>query len=280
MMRVPSSVSVEMRKDAESGAHYSVDDAGLVVFGASGPHADKAIRRAAALIRALPDTPLTIYWEKTRTMPASTEAERLVKQRIGQDIFRASLEDYWGGRCPITGIADRALLRASHTKPWADCKTDEERLDVYNGFLLAAHIDAAFDAALVTFDEEGGLVWSSKLSEKAKSILKDGDMKQIRLAPAHRAYLAHHHARFRGVDSALAFNLLLGEADVVVAHCFAGALAIGIKWLVVAETRVGLFRHVVHRRHPAFAVGHGASCSFAPSAAARAAPISRSNQAR
>ena len=196
-MRVPSSVSLEMRKDAEFGAPYAVDDAGLVVFGASGPHADKAIRRAAALIRALPDTPLATYREKTKTMPASTEAERLVKQRIGQDIFRASLEDYWGGRCPITGMTDRALLRASHTKPWADCETDEERLDVYNGFLLAAHLDAAFDAALMTFDEEGGLLWSSKLSEKAKSILKDGGAKQIRLAPAHRAYLAHHHMRFR-----------------------------------------------------------------------------------
>jgi putative restriction endonuclease len=63
-------------------------------------------------------------------------------------------------------------------------------------FLLAAHLDAAFDAALMTIDEEGGLLWSSKLSEKAKSILKDGNVKQIRLAPAHRAYLAHHYARF------------------------------------------------------------------------------------
>jgi putative restriction endonuclease len=147
-MTVPLSVSHEMRKDAESGAHYSVDDAGLVVFRASG-HADDAIRRAAALIRALPDTPLAVYREKTRAMPASTEVERIAKQRIGQDIFRASLEDYWGGCCPISGIGDRALLRASHTKPWADCETDEERLDVYNGFLLAAHLDAAFDAALI-----------------------------------------------------------------------------------------------------------------------------------
>jgi hypothetical protein len=87
-MRVPSSVSLEMRKDAESGAHYSVDDAGMVVFGASGPDADKAIRRAAALIRALPDTPLTTYLEKTRTMPASTEAERLVKRATASRISR------------------------------------------------------------------------------------------------------------------------------------------------------------------------------------------------
>jgi hypothetical protein len=42
--------------------------------------------------------------------PQTTEAERLVVQRIGQDIFRAALMDYWGARCPITGIADPALL--------------------------------------------------------------------------------------------------------------------------------------------------------------------------
>jgi hypothetical protein len=41
--------------------------------------------------------------------------ERL--QRIGQDIFRARLMDYWRGRCALTGISDAALLRASHIIP-------------------------------------------------------------------------------------------------------------------------------------------------------------------
>ncbi len=114
-------------------------------------------------------------------MPGSTETERLAKQRIGQDIFRASLEDYWNGRCPITGITDRALLRASHTKPWAECETDEERLDVYNGFLLAAHVDAAFDAALMTIDADGAILLSPRLSEKATVLLKNG-AKTVRIA--------------------------------------------------------------------------------------------------
>ena len=123
-----------MRKDIEGGAPYAITDAGLVTFAATGPHADKPIRRAAALIRALPDTPLATYRERTKSMPTSTEVERIAKQRVGQDIFRASLDDYWFGRCPITGISDRVLLRASHTKPWADCETDEEdrgQLDRY-----------------------------------------------------------------------------------------------------------------------------------------------------
>jgi len=194
-MRVPALASLEMRKDAEAGAPFAIDEAGLVVFAASGPHADEAIRRAAALIRALPDTPLANYRAKTSLMPATTEVERLAKQRVGQDIFRASLEDYWGGCCPITGISDRALLRASHTKPWADCETDEERLDVYNGFLLAAHVDAAFDAALMTIDSGGAILFSQKLSEKARALLMNG-ADHVRLADAHQPYLEDHRRRF------------------------------------------------------------------------------------
>jgi len=32
------------------------------------------------------------------------------------------------------------LLVASHIKPWADCTTDAERLDVFNGLLLAPNL--------------------------------------------------------------------------------------------------------------------------------------------
>lgn len=58
-------------------------------------------------------------------------------QRVGQDIFRQGLMECWESRCAITGLAIPELLRASHIKPWADCATDAERLDVYNGLLLA-----------------------------------------------------------------------------------------------------------------------------------------------
>ena len=62
--------------------------------------------------------------------------------------------DYWGGRCPITGITEPALLRASHIVPWADCD-DAQRLDVHNGLLLSALWDAAFDTGLVSFADDG-----------------------------------------------------------------------------------------------------------------------------
>jgi DNA-binding winged helix-turn-helix (wHTH) protein len=114
-----------------------------------------ALRRVYELCVSLPDAPLKEFETKTASLPKTTEAERLIVQRIGQDIFRARLMDYWQGRCPLTGITDAALLRASHIIPWVDCENDAERLNFHNGLLLAALWDAAFDRTLVTFDDEG-----------------------------------------------------------------------------------------------------------------------------
>jgi hypothetical protein len=120
-----------------------------------------ALDRVYKLSVGLPDAPLTRFQVKTADLPRTTEAERLVVQRIGQDIFRSALMDYWGGRCPLTGIADPALLRASHIVPWADC-TDEQRLDVHNGLLLSALWDAAFDNGLISFDNDGNVLASPR----------------------------------------------------------------------------------------------------------------------
>jgi len=62
----------------------------------------------------LPDGPLEEFQAAVASLPKTTEAERLIIQRVGQDIFRDRLMTYWQGRCPLTGITDPALLRASH----------------------------------------------------------------------------------------------------------------------------------------------------------------------
>src|SRR5207249_4359013 len=72
------------------------------------------LRRAFQLARTLPDELLHVFEVETANLPRSTEAERLIVQRVGQDIFRRGLLEYWDGRCAITGLAIPALLRASH----------------------------------------------------------------------------------------------------------------------------------------------------------------------
>ena len=141
----------------------------------------------------LPDGPLEEFRAAVADLPNSTEAERLVIQRVGQDIFRDQLMTYWQGRCPLTGITDPALLRASHIIAWKDCASDAERLDVYNGLLLSALWDAAFDRGLVTFDDEGSPEFSPRLSETARAELRWHAA--IPLTDKHRARLARHRAK-------------------------------------------------------------------------------------
>lgn len=116
---------------------------------------------------------------------------------MGQDIYRESLLDYWGGACAVTGIAIPELLRASHAKPWADCASDAERLDVFNGFLLAAHLDALFDRHLMTFDAQGRAVFSPRIDAVARAQLGlSCDLKLRWLSPEHEVYLAVHRLAF------------------------------------------------------------------------------------
>jgi putative restriction endonuclease len=155
------------------------------------------IDRLYRLALSLPPEPLLDFEEQVAGLPRETEADRFVVQRIGQDIFRKSLIDYWGGRCPITGIDQAGLLRASHIKPWADCPIDAERLDVFNGLLLAAHLDAAFDAALISFADDGLLMMSADLRERSRAALglKEG-VRLAGLTPRHARYLVWHRRLF------------------------------------------------------------------------------------
>jgi predicted restriction endonuclease len=119
----------------------------------------------------------------------------LVVQRVGQQLFRDALFAFWQGRCCITGLAVPTLLRASHIRPWAVCETDEQRLDVFNGLLLAAHWDAAFDAGLVTFDVDGRLLVGQLLPIDALNILAGTIVPtaiQIDLKPQHAPFLQWH----------------------------------------------------------------------------------------
>ena len=151
------------------------------------------LARSAALAPALTGGTLTKFHQQTKGKPAHTEAERMVVQRIGQGLFRDDLISYWNGRCAVTGLDVIPLLRASHIKPWAACDSDEERLDVYNGLLLAPHLDALFDGGWITFDQNGNMQVSSRITSAQLETL--GIFPPARLAqfaPKHGLYLAYH----------------------------------------------------------------------------------------
>ena len=79
--------------------------------------------------------------------------------------------------------------------PWADC-TDAQRLDVHNGLLLSALWDAVFDRGLISFADDGSLLVSPQLSERARMALGVATALPLSgLRDEHRANLALHRAR-------------------------------------------------------------------------------------
>ena len=130
---------------------------------------------------------------RSRWVTLLTEVLRLTKQRVGQDLFRGALMDYWSGACAVTGIAVPELLRASHAKPWADCATDAERLNVFNGFLLCAHLDALFDRGFLTFSDEGLGQLSPQITPAVRAALNLTEEFRLRwCSPKHAAFLQYH----------------------------------------------------------------------------------------
>ena len=126
----------------------------------------------------------------------ATERTREVRQRIGQDVFREALFEMWNGCCAISGLRlPQCLLRASHAKPWADAN-DDERLDPFNGLLLAVHYDALFDAGLLAVTDIGKVLVSPDLNDDARRAmgLVPG-LHVIGLRPGHVPDLTYHRSK-------------------------------------------------------------------------------------
>lgn len=164
------------------------------------------LRRVAALAQSLPNQAAVDFEAQVAqalsALPPSdiqsTEVQRMVRQRVGQDRYRQALVDYWGGACAVTGLSLQPALRASHAKPWADCDTDQERLDVFNGFLLTANLDALFDRFLISFSDDGILLVSSLISGADMQALGLNESLTLRwVAQQHVPYIRFHRERFQ-----------------------------------------------------------------------------------
>lgn len=157
------------------------------------PSLHALLAQAGQLGPALAGCALERFQVAVKVKPTTTEAERWVVQRIGQDLFRDELIRFWQGRCAVSGLDVVPLLRASHIKPWAACDSDAERLDVYNGLLLAPHLDALFDGGWITFEDNGDMRMASKLLAPQCDLLGiQSSWRLALIAEEHRAYLAYH----------------------------------------------------------------------------------------
>lgn len=118
--------------------------------------------------------------------------DRITHERACQDLFRDGLMELYHGRCAVTGIAVPELLVASHIKPWAKCDDDYERIDVFNGLLLAVHLDKLFDLGWISFNSDGVIMISGQLDAYAQSALNIHETMHVSVFSGMHTYLAYH----------------------------------------------------------------------------------------
>ena len=72
--------------------------------------------------------------------------------RVGQKFFRTAVLSTYREQCCITGLSLPTLLVASHIIPWSHDKRN--RMNPRNGLLLSALHDKAFDAGIITLNDD------------------------------------------------------------------------------------------------------------------------------
>ena len=123
----------------------------------------------------------------------TTEREQVIAARVGQGIYRECLLAKWDGACAVTGLAEPALLMASHARPWKGA-TNKERLDGDNGLPLVPNLDKLFDKGYISFADDGTILVSPAPSAAACATFGvDAAMHLVRpLNPWQRSYMAYH----------------------------------------------------------------------------------------
>ena len=142
-----------------------------------------------------PKEPIAV--EKKYKTPNKTERKGLVTSRVGQGLYRRDLLNKFQNKCAVTGAELKEILIASHIVPWKD-SNDKERRDVNNGILLSPTYDALFDKHLISFDDSGSIIISSKIKKLINVLGIDLNAK-VKVDDEMKNYLRRHRERFREI---------------------------------------------------------------------------------
>ena len=126
------------------------------------------------------------------------EKEELKKARIGQGKFRKDLIELWQ-HCSVSKYEIVEFLIASHIIPWHK-SNNKDRLNKYNGLLLLPNYDKLFDKGYISFDDNGLILLSKKLS--LESFRKLGITQTDRLIKVHeenKPYLRIHREIYNDI---------------------------------------------------------------------------------
>jgi predicted restriction endonuclease len=127
--------------------------------------------------------------------PNYKERSGLVTSRVGQWWYRQEILKKWGNKCALTDCRVIEVLISSHIKGWSESKEDE-RLDLDNAILLTQNVDSLFDKHLISFEDDGQILISDKISKSDIEAIGLRNSFRLKVDNALRKYLSPHRIKF------------------------------------------------------------------------------------
>lgn len=131
---------------------------------------------------------------------AYIEALIQVRSSSFQKVYRKRLLKEFGCKCAICNINIEELLIASHIVSYKECANNDERVDYNNGLLLCVNHDALFDKGLISFDQNGNILYAFEnlpdLIFEDLNINKNIKLDNKYLTSKRKKYLLRHKKKF------------------------------------------------------------------------------------
>ncbi|MGY3704406.1 hypothetical protein BW731_07060 [Vagococcus martis] len=139
------------------------------------------------------------YVEEAASIYTTGTIERKINSRVGQDVVRNAILKKFRS-CQLCEINYPELLIASHIIPWKDSDTkeiitkfgDNIRGDINNILLLCANHDKLFDKHLISFNDDGSVLISSKIKEEHYASLGIHKSMQIKMSDKQKEFMKIH----------------------------------------------------------------------------------------
>lgn len=104
----------------------------------------------------------------TENLPIGVEREAIIKQRVNQSFFRATVISSYNQKCCISGVSSPALIEACHIVSWSQDKIN--RTNPKNGLCLNSFFHKAYDNNLIGITPDLKIVVSEEMLDSVSEI--------------------------------------------------------------------------------------------------------------
>jgi len=120
--------------------------------------------------------------------------------RLYKNQLQEECEEIYGYTMCVLEHLSYPVLIASHIKPFIN-SNENEAYDPNNGLLLSRTIDSLFDLKYISFNDDGTMLFSNRISNDVKEFWKDYKLEDIILNEKRKEYLAYHRNLMKVSDA-------------------------------------------------------------------------------